>query len=404
MNHNWTFKRITDVYKPLVGLKPNKVISDSGFPFLSYKTVYNNIFIPEQLSDCILSNPYDQHLYSIENGDVFLTRTSELKNELAISCVSLKDYPFATFSNFVKRLRPKEGGLIYPSYAAAYFRSNYFRRKATEITYMTTRASLNDEMLSRLYIAYPSMQEQMKLGNLIRTLNQKIVNNNKLICLMENLLSAVYADTFLDYSKVNVFSDTPLGRIPSDWNIKSLDELGSINVSMNMPDDQNVREIIENNNTGESYKFARSIETDHKKTAMNKLLPDGAIVFRKPTLVSHMFITTGTLLVRESLNTIIPDESVGTPYLYYSFQYSAYRIEKALAGTTHRKITTKDLSKITLVVASKDKIKWFNNFCLMPFKKQLALQNENECLRFLMEEIIETFITQKIVRQTEGRL
>lgn len=79
---------------------------------------------------------------------ILITRTSETVDELAMSCVALKDYPKATYSGFVKRLRPKTTGVAYDRYMAFFLRSKYFRRVIDCNTIMTLRASFNEDMFS----------------------------------------------------------------------------------------------------------------------------------------------------------------------------------------------------------------------------------------------------------------
>lgn len=63
-----------------------------------------------------LVNPTEREreFCSIKRGDVFLTRTSETMEDL-------KDYEFATFNDFTKRLRPKANIKIVPEYAGYFF-------------------------------------------------------------------------------------------------------------------------------------------------------------------------------------------------------------------------------------------------------------------------------------------
>ena len=70
---------------------------------VSFKTVFNNYFLPEELPDLMDTNEKEQETYSIKMGDVFITRTSETIDELAMSCVAVKNYPGATYSGFIKR-------------------------------------------------------------------------------------------------------------------------------------------------------------------------------------------------------------------------------------------------------------------------------------------------------------
>ena len=105
------------------GLSSKKEQAGHGAPFVSFGTVFNNYFLPEELPDLMDTNEKEQQTYSIKAGDVLITRTSETIDELAMSCVAVKDYPKATYSGFTKRLRPKREGIAYPKYMAFYFRS-----------------------------------------------------------------------------------------------------------------------------------------------------------------------------------------------------------------------------------------------------------------------------------------
>lgn len=109
----------------------------------------------------------EQEIYSIKKGDILITRTSETVDELAMSCVALKDYPQATYSGFVKRLRPKTEGIVYDRFIAFYLRSSYFRKVIECNTIMTLRASFNEDMFSFLNLYLPDYETQKKVGDLL---------------------------------------------------------------------------------------------------------------------------------------------------------------------------------------------------------------------------------------------
>ena len=114
----------------------------SGFPFLSFKEIFNNFFVPDALSELVESNEEERDKCSVKKGDVFLTRTSETVKELGMSCVALKDYEDATFNGFTKRLRTNGNFEIVPEYTGYYFRSSKFRNEVTALSSASTRASL----------------------------------------------------------------------------------------------------------------------------------------------------------------------------------------------------------------------------------------------------------------------
>ena len=168
-----------DLYDISSGLSKSKDQFGSGYPFLSFKTVFNHTIIPTDLKDLAQTTLSEQNKYSILYGDVFLTRTSETANELGMSSVALKDYPQATFNGFTKRLRPKKGvmEIIDPKFIAYYLRTKDFRNQIDSISVLTTRASLNQGMIEKLTITVPNIKTQKKIAAILSALDEKIAIN-----------------------------------------------------------------------------------------------------------------------------------------------------------------------------------------------------------------------------------
>ena len=181
MNKDYLVKyKFDELYTMSSGISSTKEQAGHGFPFVSFSTIFNNYFLPETLPDLMQTSTKDRENCSVLEGDVFLTRTSETPDELAMSSVALKDYPNATFSGFAKRLRPINKGIVYPKYMAFYLRSPYFRKVINNNTIMTLRASFNEDMFSFLELYLPKYEEQIKIGDLLCLLEKKIQLNEKI--------------------------------------------------------------------------------------------------------------------------------------------------------------------------------------------------------------------------------
>ena len=172
--------KFCDLYAMASGISSAKEQAGHGAPFLSFGTVFNNYFLPENLTDKMDTTIEEQNTFSIKKGDVFVTRTSETIDELAMSSVALKDYPNATYSGFVKRLRPKTTGIVYDKFLAFYLRSKLFRKTMTNNATMTLRASFNEDIFSFLYLYLPSYEEQKKIGDLLYNIEMKMLANKKI--------------------------------------------------------------------------------------------------------------------------------------------------------------------------------------------------------------------------------
>ena len=234
----WCEEKIKDLYEYSSGLSISSNWIWTGFPFLSFSTIFNNYTVPEELTDFVESSEKDRKTCSIKKWDVFLTRTSETVEELAMSCVALKDYPNATFNGFSKRLRPKTDK-ISPIYAAYFFRSPFFRSQAISMSSLITRASLNETMMNHFIIRYPKDKSiQEKIWTLLFNYDELIKNNDKRVTLLENFAETIYKQRFLRlnfpwHENINLKDAKPkwwkfwehYKKIPINWKYWSLSEL-----------------------------------------------------------------------------------------------------------------------------------------------------------------------------------
>ena len=212
----WIVKRSSELYVSSSGLSKASDQFGYGFPFLSYKDVFNNYYAPEKLNTLVNSTEKDRQKCSVKRGDVFLTRTSETTDELGMSCVALKDYENATFNGFTKRLRPLTEEIV-PEYAAYFFRSSYFRAQCQSLASLITRASLNDGMIRRFKIRFPKEKKcQEKIGKILLTYDSLIENNTKRIRILEKMAENLYKEWFVRFrfpghEKVEMENGLPKG-------------------------------------------------------------------------------------------------------------------------------------------------------------------------------------------------
>lgn len=172
--------KFSDLYEISSGISSTKEQAGHGSPFVSFSTVFNNYFLPDELPDLMYTTEKEQEIFSVKKDDIFITRTSETVDALAMSCVAIKNYPKATFSGFVKRLRPKTSGIVYSKFIAFFLRSRYFRKVIDCNTIMTLRASFNEDMFSFLNLYLPEYEEQVKIGDLLYKIETKIRLNKKI--------------------------------------------------------------------------------------------------------------------------------------------------------------------------------------------------------------------------------
>ena len=221
----WKEYKLGDLYDVHNGLSKGRKFFGSGYPFLSFKTVFNNYFLPPKLSELVQANEKEQKGYNIKRGDVFVTRTSETPEELGMSSVALKDYPFATYNGFTKRLRPKDMSLVCPEFIGYYLRSPKFRALFYGLaSSMSTRASLVNGDLLGMSVFLPSFETQERIASLLSSLDDKISVNKKICENLEAQAQALFKHWFIDFApfKDGKFVESELGMIPEGWRVTTI--------------------------------------------------------------------------------------------------------------------------------------------------------------------------------------
>jgi type I restriction enzyme S subunit len=197
MREGWKEVKLANYYTISSGLSKSADQFGSGFPFVSFKNVFWNFFLPQELTELVNTTEKERKTCSVKEGDVFLTRTSEKIEELGMSSVALKDYPNATFNGFTKRLRPKNDNDIDPRFIGFYLRTPQFRAEITAYSTLTTRASLNNDIIERLRILLPPLPTQRKIASILSGYDDLIENNLKRIKLLEEKAQLTYEEWFV---------------------------------------------------------------------------------------------------------------------------------------------------------------------------------------------------------------
>ncbi len=208
----WKEVKLGEIYTFASGLSKPANEFGFGYPFLSFKTVHSNFFLPKCLDSLVNSTTRERERCSIREGDVFLTRTSETEEELGLSSVALKDFPEATFNGFTKRLRPIHNEVVVPKYVGYFLRSKYFRQQIISMASITTRASLNNSMLENLYISLPPLSEQKAIAEVLSGFDDKIDLLHRQNKTLEQMAETLFRQWFIEEAKED-WEEVCLGEV-----------------------------------------------------------------------------------------------------------------------------------------------------------------------------------------------
>lgn len=401
------------LYTMSSGISSKPEQAGHGAPFASFSTVFKNYFLPESLADQMDTSTQEQETYSIKRGDIFLTRTSETLEELGMSCVAIKDYPKATFSGFVKRLRPTQTNVTYDKYMGFYLRSKFFRKTMTNNAIMTLRASLNEEIFSYLKLYLPDFETQKKNGDLLFLLNSKIELNNRINAELEAMAKTLYDYWFVqfDFPDKNgkpykssggkmVWNAELKREIPEGWAVNALTELGDI-VGGSTPS------TIKNSffsNDGFPWITPKDLSLNSNKkfisrgeicvtkagidNASLRTLPKGSVLLTSRAPVGYTAIALNDVTTNQGFKSFIPKNGYSSAYVYYTINLIMNTIIGNASGSTFKEISGGTLQHIKFFFAPSETVALFTSKIESVFKRQAALEKENELLSSLRDWLL----------------
>ena len=169
---HWGVKKLRYLGKTQNGISAGAEYFGSGYPFVSYGDVYNSVVLPSTVNGLANSSEQDQIQYSIKEGDVLFTRTSETVDEIGFASTCFKSIDKATFAGFLIRFRPSST-LLIKEFSRYYFSSQLMRKYFVKEMNLVIRASLSQELLKNLPVLLPSIGEQLEIFNYLEEQSRK---------------------------------------------------------------------------------------------------------------------------------------------------------------------------------------------------------------------------------------
>ncbi|EPV8394931.1 restriction endonuclease subunit S [Klebsiella aerogenes] len=402
--------KFSDLYSMSSGISSTKEQAGHGSPFLSFSVVFNNYFVPDILNDLMASSEKEKERYSIKSGDIFLTRTSEVVDELAMSCVAVKDYPNATFSGFLKRLRPTQDNITYPKFMAFYLRSPMFRKTMTNNAVMTLRASLNEAIFSYLELLLPAYSEQKKAGDLLYLLNHKIALNNRINAELEGMAKTLYDYWFVqfDFPDANgkpyktsggkmEYNATLKREIPAGWAVKTLSQIADITMGQSPAgetyNDNGIGTLFFQGSTDFGWLFPTPRQYTTSPARMAK---KGDILLSVRAPVGDMNIANADCCIGRGL-AALNSKSGSDGFLFYVMKYFKQVFDRRNAeGTTFGSITKDDLHSLQVVCPEPELLKRYDGIVSEYNKMIFTRSLENQDLIKLRDWLIPLFMNGQV--------
>ncbi len=215
--------------------------------------------------------------------------------------------------------------------------------------------------------------------------NFTVINKN-----LEAQAAALYADLFVD---------EPLSA--------TLAEIGTI-VGGSTPSKKHPEYYTENgiawitpkDLSKDSSKFIYHGENDITDLGLSKcsasIMPAGTVLFSSRAPIGYIAIAANPVATNQGFKSIIPNENVGTAFIYYFLKNSLTMIESMASGSTFKEISASAMKTVPAFIPNQENLTQFREFCDPLFAYQQSLEKENRHLAALRDTFLPRLMSGEI--------
>jgi len=163
------------------------------------------------------------------NGDTIMARITPCLENGKTSMVNVLNENEIGFGSTEYIVFRAKDGLTVPNYVYYLICSSYVREPAIKsMVGSSGRQRVQTDVLMNLEIAFPNIEEQTKISNVLKNIDDKISINNKINSNLEQQVSTLYQAWFEDY----INSD---GIQPETWSLVAFSDIADVNSGKRPP-------------------------------------------------------------------------------------------------------------------------------------------------------------------------
>lgn len=253
---------------------------------------------------------------------------------------------------------------------------------------------LTAKILNSFELPIPEIEIQKKIAGTLGNLDKKIKTNEAINENLERQAQAYFEELFVVNADPN-------------WPECTLSDIGSI-VAGGTPSkskseyyaDQGIAWITPKDLSVDKSKFISHGENDISELGFSKSstkkMPAGTVLFSSRAPIGYIAIAQNELTTNQGFKSVIPNENIGTSYVYFLLKNLLPTIEGMASGSTFKEISGAGIKSVPTVMPDVNIIQLFNNFCEPIFKEQEILEAENRRLSALRDSLLPKLMSGEI--------
>lgn len=351
--------------------------------------------------------------YQLEKGDLIIARTGATTGYNYL----FEDDIDAVFASYLIRFRLNKMKVV-PRLIKYILKSNDYYGFINNNISGAAQPGINALTLGNYSFLIPNkLEHQQKIARVLFNYDDLIENNNKRIKILEEIAQKIYKEWFVDFKfpahETATFKQTELGKIPSDWEVSTLEnvlsciESGSRPKGGINPNDNEIPSIGAENILGlgkYDYSKEKYISNDfYEKMKKGKvkeldvlLYKDGAQLGRKSIFGENF--PHSKCCINEHVFILRTNQKCSPYYLYFTLDtiQNTERIKQLNTNAAQPGINQEQVKGLTIVLPKKEYIEKFDNFVKPIVSNIFKLCIKNQTLKQTRDLLLPRLISGEI--------
>ena len=256
------------------------------------------------------------------------------------------------------------------------------------------RQRVQTDVVQNLEIMVPDYEEQRRISGLLKSLDDKIALNNAINNNLEYQAEALFHSLFVE-------------NVNPIWKDGVLSDLGTIvaggTPSKTKPEyysEKGIAWITPKDLSLNKSKFISHGEIDISELGFSKSsatkMPTGTVLFSSRAPIGYIAIAAKEVTTNQGFKSVVPNENVGTVFIYYLLKFLLPTIEGMASGSTFKEISGAGMKSVPVVIPDNETIDKFNAFCTPIFQQQEVLEAENSRLVDIIDALLPKLISGEL--------
>ena len=361
---------------------------ETGTPIVTVEHLGNRVFTEQNLPRVSDSDKARLIKYTLSTGDIVFSRVGSVDRCSYVD----KSHDGWMFSGRCLRVRPTE--LVDSLYLYYYFCLEETKQFVRNIAVGATMPSINTKLLGEVEIALPDLNNQKRIAAVLSSLDDKIVNNQKLNDNLEQQAQALFQELFIE-------------NADPEWREGTISDLGTVvggsTPSKSKPEyytEHGIAWITPKDLSVNKAKFITHGENDITelglKNSSASIMPEGTVLFSSRAPIGYIAIAAGEVTTNQGFKSVIPRPAIGTPFVYYFLKNALPTIEGMASGSTFKEVSGSTMKIVPAFIPDDETLARFTEFCSPIFEQQQMLERQNQSLAALRDSLLPKLMSGEI--------